>query len=579
MLDLDIEKDKAVTVTETKYIASEDLRVLYPKVEDLTGRKFNKWTVLGFSHMNSINESMWFCRCECGKERAVNRFSLLNEKSRSCGCIKKGMFIQDLTGQNFGMLTALYQVGINSSLQATWLFQCVCGNKKVLAGTGVKTGRIKSCGCYTGKEKEDITGQKFGLWTVIGFCERRRSNYYWWCKCECGTKKLVQRSGLINGVSESCGCQERYEDLTDQKFGLWTVVKYAYKRNGLHYWHCKCDCGNEEVILAGSIKEKQNYSKCYCNLDGRSKTRLYKIWDSIKGRCNNPKNRHYKNYGGRGIRICDRWEDSYDNFKDDMGEPASPKHTIDRIDINGNYEPRNCRWATRKQQANNRYCSVYWTVNGKTQTISEWAHETGIYRGTLTGRVERGWSIEKAVTTPVRKPKKNKEINKLIEKQINKEPLWKKRKLTESNSFILVCAYCKKEVRMLRGRNKKYCSDECKYKGARNPMPTLEDIKANCKLDENGCWIWQGYMHYNGYGIFSSNYKTYGVHRYVCELVYGEIPYRKVACHKCPNRACCNPDHLYVGTPADNIKDWVRRKKDLGQPFYNKSRTIPEMKM
>lgn len=119
-------------------------------------------------------------------------------------------------------------------------------------------------------------------------------------------------------------------------------------------------------------------------------------------RCRNHNNSDFFYYGGRGIKVCDRWKNSFENFLEDMGE--RPKRTsIDRIDNNGNYEPGNCRWATKKEQNNNQRSNINLTFNGKTQTTAQWADELGMNSGTVRYRVNKlGWSAEKALTTPLR---------------------------------------------------------------------------------------------------------------------------------------------------------------------------------
>ena len=117
----------------------------------------------------------------------------------------------------------------------------------------------------------------------------------------------------------------------------------------------------------------------------------------MRGRCNNPNNEDYPNYGGRGITVCERWMHYFENFLEDMGRRPSLKHSIERIDNNGNYEPLNCKWATKKEQNRNKRNVRSLTVNGVTKLICEWGDGLGVKSHTILGRIKRGWSLEDAV--------------------------------------------------------------------------------------------------------------------------------------------------------------------------------------
>ena len=128
----------------------------------------------------------------------------------------------------------------------------------------------------------------------------------------------------------------------------------------------------------------------------------YAIWNGMRSRCGNPNNPTFQRYGARGIKVCPAWTEDFMNFLRDMGRRPSPDHTLDRIDNDGNYEPGNCRWATRQEQCRNRRSSKFLTIGSETKTQAEWAQEAGIRQGTIYERLKLGWSPEKAVTTPVR---------------------------------------------------------------------------------------------------------------------------------------------------------------------------------
>lgn len=132
----------------------------------------------------------------------------------------------------------------------------------------------------------------------------------------------------------------------------------------------------------------------------KDRPRTYSIWANIKSRCFNPNFPRYSDYGGRGITICDEWRDSYETFYKDVGEPPSSKHTLDRINNDGNYEPSNVRWATVIEQNQNSRRAVQVEINGTTKCISEWCRTIGLAYTTYKQRRRTGWSIEKALSTP-----------------------------------------------------------------------------------------------------------------------------------------------------------------------------------
>ena len=195
------------------------------------------------------------------------------------------------------------------------------------------------------------------------------------------------------------------------KFGRWTVLREAprYSNKGRRLW-CRCDCGTERVVAIGSLKRGLSTS-CGCFLAewtaakstkhgsaGRGqKTREYVCWESMRRRCRRPKDKSYPRYGGRGIAVCERW-DSFENFLTDMGAKPGPEYSIDRIDPNGNYEPSNCRWSTVATQANNQRSNRLIEFRGERLTLMEWSRRTGINRSTITRRLDLGWSVEDALT-------------------------------------------------------------------------------------------------------------------------------------------------------------------------------------
>lgn len=194
--------------------------------------------------------------------------------------------------------------------------------------------------------------------------------------------------------------------LVGKVFTRLTVISEDLERNneGHVMWACKCQCGND-VKVSGPYLVKGNTKSCGClqkqaaAKNGKrthmlSKTAMYQTWRSIKKRCLLKTSPEFYNYGGRGIKICDRWL-SFKYFYEDMGDKPSPRHSIDRIDNNGDYEPNNCRWATQKEQSNNTRVNVFLSYKGKTLTISQWSDATGIPRPTIFWRFNQGWDPEK----------------------------------------------------------------------------------------------------------------------------------------------------------------------------------------
>lgn len=223
----------------------------------------------------------------------------------------------------------------------------------------------------------------------------------------------------------------RHQDLTGKTFGYWTVIKLDHteqlyfngKKNGLRYYYlCHCKCGVEKIVIAQSLLKGTSKScGCYSFSDevnakraethkthGYSRTRLYKIWIGIKVRCyGNPNRKNYNLYGGRGIKMCDEWINDFMLFRewalthgyDENAERG--ECTIDRINVNGDYAPDNCRFITLQEQCNNRRKTTFITYKGETKPMADWCRQYGLRVNTAHKRIKMGWDLDKVFNEPI----------------------------------------------------------------------------------------------------------------------------------------------------------------------------------
>lgn len=184
------------------------------------------------------------------------------------------------------------------------------------------------------------------------------------------------------------------QDLTGLKFGRWTALSYYGYVNKRSLWNVKCECGNERKVDAYFLTSGKSKS-CGCyrsekqTKHGRTGSPEYSVWEGMKERCYNPKSTFYHHYGGRGIIICDRWKDSFKNFFEDMGERPTLKHSIDRIDNDGIYEPSNCKWATQKEQRRNSRQNVFLSYGSTTMIFEDWSIFLEIHRDKLRSKLRK----------------------------------------------------------------------------------------------------------------------------------------------------------------------------------------------
>lgn len=248
-------------------------------------------------------------------------------------------------------------------------------------------------------KKEDLSGRTFGKLLVIGFHGIEKEKTKWLCRCECGKVKPIRADALKRGT-RTCGCAtieaaKEFEDLTGKIFSRLVVLRKSDKRGPADeiLWECQCQCGSVVSVRVGSLSSGHTRS-CGClhkesaakqaiaigkanTRHGMTHTVEYDTWHGIRLRCQCQTQPAYPNYGGRGVKVCERWQ-VFENFLEDMGPRPSSKHSIDRIDTNGDYCPENCRWATWKEQQRNRSNNVKFLYEGQMRTIAELAEIAGI---------------------------------------------------------------------------------------------------------------------------------------------------------------------------------------------------------
>lgn len=254
---------------------------------------------------------------------------------------------------------------------------------------------------------KDLSGEKFGMLTVLEYAGKSEKGYHSWkCKCDCGKIVVKSGKGLRNGHITSCGCRHKAKDLTGMVFGNLKVVKIVGKKNRNTLWLCRCECGKYVECYQYNI-ERGTSTSCGClrsyyakktrSCHGESTGKFYKKWSSIKSRCYNKNTPSYKNYGGRGIKMCDEWLDFWSFREWAYLNGYSEGLTLERIDVNGNYEPSNCKWIPMEEQANNKRNNSFIEYGGKKQTLSQWSKELGVGKEVLSYRYRAGWTPEECL--------------------------------------------------------------------------------------------------------------------------------------------------------------------------------------
>jgi hypothetical protein len=285
-------------------------------------------------------------------------------------------------------------------------------------------------------QKISMIGRRYGALTVIKEsepCATRKNEYIsrWECLCDCGNTITKKINCLSTSKYSSCGCLLESQNIIGNRYGKLTVIKrYNTERDKSGHMRsqyiCKCDCGvlviksrheltgRQNVTCGGKYSEQaieNAIDQTYNNFLIENKNALSHIWVDMRQRCNNPNAPHYDCYGGRGIKVCETWNkpNNKDMFLRWAFESGYKKGlSIDRINVDGDYESSNCRWVDHKTQQRNKQNTRYVVYRGEAISISELSEEFNIPYGTLLGRINHGWDIEKALTKPVGKQGKRK---------------------------------------------------------------------------------------------------------------------------------------------------------------------------
>jgi hypothetical protein len=268
-----------------------------------------------------------------------------------------------------------------------------------------------------GRTGNDYAGKRFGSLIAIRFLRREKSRRIWLFQCDCGGTAETYVSGESTPIS--CGCRGLPFPKVGERFGRLTALGPAAERPK---WLFVCDCGTEIVRHRDRVQDGRVQScgcllkdiarennRRYCLRHGRRHSPLYYRWRGMILRCHNPQNPQYARYGGRGIEVCKRWRDSFENFLKDMGDPVGERRTrdlqIDRIDNDRGYEPGNCRWVTSRENQNNRGNNVRITFRGETLTQQDWARRLGWGADTIANRLRSAnFTTEQALSIRPMRP-------------------------------------------------------------------------------------------------------------------------------------------------------------------------------
>lgn len=260
----------------------------------------------------------------------------------------------------------------------------------------------------------DLTGRTYGELFVIKHIGTKSGNTRYLCRCLlCGKEFEIGYNALkIQTRCKECSFKHNTLDITGRRYGRLIAIRYDKTVRSRQHWLFKCDCGKERVLSKISVVNARTKS-CGClNIESRFRHKMaytleYKVWSSMISRTTDKNNHAADRYINRGITVCDEWRHSFEQFHKDMGERPSGGYTLERIDNDGNYEPSNCRWATRMEQSNNKSSNRIIDFEGTSYTIANLARKLNIRYSMFFKRLKAGWTIEKIIKTPSMRTKKS----------------------------------------------------------------------------------------------------------------------------------------------------------------------------
>lgn len=348
------------------------------KCAERFNRRFGNWDIIEYLYNDPYEVPIVKIKCcKCGAEQ-IERYDHLEDGRVHCGC--------DFLGRRFGYLTVIdFKFAENENMFYSYKCRCDCGKEIIASRTALqKKVRFACDECQT--RYKSLQGVRSGLLTVIGNGKKYNSLK---CCCECARLVEVSIEDFTEGRAKMCD-ENCSANLAKKKFGHLIVIELApHDQNGNVQWLCRCDCGNEIIVPSKSLI-KGDIKSCGCTRI-RTKSDLKKTWNAIKQRCFNPNNIAYKNYGGRGITMYPDWVDDFQAFYDYLSQLEhfdDKAYTLDRIDVNGNYEPDNLRWADAKTQARNKQNNHLVQYEGEMITIAEASERSGIPQGVLSQRLK-----------------------------------------------------------------------------------------------------------------------------------------------------------------------------------------------